>query len=395
MKIITSPGSRRTRSAATLLVACCTRGGGAMTRRPGRPRRRGTDTARHRRVSETTAGDRRRRATGGDATAPVEALDLDTNGDGEVRHRRRHARPRDDGAYYQALVDGDRRVSSRQRIRGADHRRQHRPAQAETELAQPRPPERRHDRRRRRRDRRPARRRWPRSSATSSGTATAAPASREIAVWPRPATTRRRSATRPGTRPGCCCRTPTKTKVAIIGCCDLGFEKEALPGVRARSPGRRPGVHVDVHPDRRLQRRRRRDRGVQPGRRRGRRRGLPVPRWLARGRRGARQRGRRHHDVAPVRPTCASAATSTTRSPSSSTPATTSTTIFDADPRRRGSPRARPRVHRRRVRRRRRQVLRRHAGAGGRDGRGPAPRSPPASFDEQFGEIKAEAYGAG
>ncbi|MEX0846792.1 MAG: BMP family ABC transporter substrate-binding protein [Ilumatobacteraceae bacterium] len=57
-------------------------------------------------TADTTA------ATTADTTAPTGSLDLDTNGDGKVQFGIAAAGPRDDGGYYQALVDKATEVSA-------------------------------------------------------------------------------------------------------------------------------------------------------------------------------------------------------------------------------------------------------------------------------------------
>ena len=48
------------------------------------------------------------------------------------------------------------------------------------------------------------------------------------------------------------CRRPVATPVTFIGCCDLGFEMQALQALRTRPRQRRPVVHVHVRAHRRL-----------------------------------------------------------------------------------------------------------------------------------------------
>jgi basic membrane protein A len=89
------------RAGATLLIACSLVAAaiasvGATASATTEP----PDTA----MSETTAATAVSETTAA-TDAPVEAPDLDANGDGEVRIGIAAAGPRDDGAYYQAVVD--------------------------------------------------------------------------------------------------------------------------------------------------------------------------------------------------------------------------------------------------------------------------------------------------
>ena len=86
------------------------------------------------------------------------------------------------------------------------------------------------------------------------------------------------------------------TKAAMIGNNSFNFEKESFGAFRLGLDAGRPVLRVDVRRDRLVQRRRRGHRGVQQPQGAGRRGHLPVPRRLARGGRQAVERERRHHD---------------------------------------------------------------------------------------------------
>ncbi len=86
------------------------------------------------------------------------------------------------------------------------------------------------------------------------------------------------------------------TKAAMIGNNNFNFEQEAFKAFELGLRLDRSLVRVDLRRHRLVQRRRRRHRGVQQPEGQGRRRHLPVPGWLARGGRQARQRERHHHD---------------------------------------------------------------------------------------------------
>ena len=237
---------------------------------------------------------RRRRATT-TGTAAAEPVNLDTNGDGTVVIGVATPGPRDDGGYYQAMVDGITQLSGGERLRRADHRRQRRPGAGGDRAAQPRSPERRRHRRRRRR------------AVRSAGGALGG-VRRHLLVLQLRRRSRRRAGHRAGARRLVADQLHRRVRHRVVAPghrLDIGgvprllrprLRARGVPRLRGRAAGGRRLVHGDLHPDRRLQRRRRGDRGVQPGGRRRRRRRVPVPRRIAGGGRRARQRGRHHHD---------------------------------------------------------------------------------------------------
>ena len=95
-----------------------------------------------------------------DTDAPAETVDvnsaLDTNGDGKVVIGIAAAGPADDGAYYQAVVDGATALSDGERIRRPDRGRQHPGCRRRHADGRPRPAGRRRHHRRCVRDRRAA-----------------------------------------------------------------------------------------------------------------------------------------------------------------------------------------------------------------------------------------------
>ena len=213
------------------------------------------------------------------------------------RHRCRHAGP----AQRRRLLPGARRWRDRllggQRLRGRrSSSTTSRPDEAATQLDEPRPPERRHDHRRRRRDRRSApgtdqevRRRhlvlqlWCRLPGSCPNLIQSGDDGSEISYTAGYAT-------------GLLMKAKGQTKAAMIGNNNFNFEKESFGAFSLGLEAVDPAFDVDLRRHRLVQRRRRGHRGVQQPQGPGRRRDLPVPRWRARGRRQAGQRGRHHHD---------------------------------------------------------------------------------------------------
>ena len=117
--------------------------------------------------------------------------------------------------------------------------------------------------------------------------------------------------------------------VAFIGCCDLNFEKEAYLAYELGLKAVDDSLHDDVHPDRgvpvRLRQHRRCHRSAERRDHERRRRRVPVPRRRPRAAREASPTSRVSSRCRPDPRRRASAPTSTTRSRSSSTAATTST----------------------------------------------------------------------
>ena len=223
-------------------------------------------------------------------------MDLDTNGDGKVIIGVATPGPRNDGAYYQALVDGVTKFSTENEYEDPIIVDNIKPEEAATqldglarqdvdmiavgagEIADPLPDltgqVRRHHLVLQLR-------RWLRGAAE-----------------PHPVRRRRlaRSATPPAYATGLLMKAKGVTKAAMIGNNSFNFEKESFGAFRLGLDAGRPVLRVDVRRDRLVQRRRRGHRGVQQPQGAGRRGHLPVPRRLPRGRRQAVERERRHHD---------------------------------------------------------------------------------------------------
>ena len=140
--------------------------------------------------------------------------------------------PRDDGAVLPGARRRRHRALEAQRVRGADHRRQHRHRPGRDRAAQPRPPGRRRDRRRRRRAVRPARRpdrgvrrhllvlQLRRRHPDIPGLAQTGDDSSQISYSAGFAT-------------GLLLQDTDSTPVAFLGCCDLDFEREAFLAFQA------------------------------------------------------------------------------------------------------------------------------------------------------------------
>ena len=132
--------------------------------RADRRRRRPTEATERRRDATSAPTDRgadhrgtdRRDSDRDHRAATGDRLDLDTNGDGKVAFGIAAAGPRDDGAYYQAVVDAADGAVGGERLRGADRRRQHPGRRRGHVDRRPRPAGRRRHHRRCVRDRRAA-----------------------------------------------------------------------------------------------------------------------------------------------------------------------------------------------------------------------------------------------
>ena len=369
-------------AALSLLAAACgddDDGGAAATTAGGRRGHRPRPTPRPRRPARRPAPRQTIPAT--DATTEGsgagEAIDLDTNGDGKVVIGVATPGPRNDGAYYQALVDGVTTFSTENGYEDPIIVDNIKPEEAATQL----------------------------DGLARQNVDMIAVGAGEIAD-PLPDLTAKYGdiiwycncgggfqelpnliqsgddGSEIGYSAGVRHRPADEGQGRHQGGDDRQQQLQLREGVVRRLPPRprpgRPVVRVDVRRDRLVQRRRRGDRGVQQPQGAGRRGHLPVPRRLPRGGRQAVERERRHHDERRRRQRLrADRPRLPDRRQVRRRP------VRGHDPRRdpvgRAAARRDPRVPRRRRRQRRRGHLQADAGAGDRRWRTCWRRSPPAT----------------
>ncbi len=234
-------------------------------------------------------------ATG--STAPAEdAVDLDTNGDGSVVIGVATPGPRDDGAYYQALVEGIEGLSTDNGYEDPIIVDNIDPSVAENEL------------------RNLARQNVDMIAVGAGEIADPLAALAEefpeifwycncgSGVPPIDGVAQTRDDSSQisysaGYATGLLLQDTDKTKVAFLGCCDLDFEKEAYLayelGLKAVDP-KFTMTYIPTGDFNDVAGATEAFNQAVEGRSR---RGVPVPRWFTRGRRRAGQRRRHHHDV--------------------------------------------------------------------------------------------------